>query len=254
MLPTILLAAAAASSIFPAPGTYRYTAALGAQRIGEWSVSVKGGESGTEIDENSSASFAGMQIGATASLVLGPDLAPTRYAGSYRTAGQNPTVNVALTPASATIVGGMAGRHEPSPRAEYATFRRDRTGLARRAFRPAGTAAAWGKSPVTWIAPITGQEQTIVKDSANPTPRPSSVPAQDVALSVRANPGDDLVRSGDARARRSHRSVAERRAYARTTLNSAGSNGGSEESRAVDRAASPKHGWTTSSRRRSYRE
>ena len=187
MLPTILLAVAAASSIFPAPGTYRYTAALSGQRIGEWSVSVKGDESGTEIDESSAASFAGMQLAATASLVLGPDLAPTRYAGSYRTAGQSPTVNVALTPTSATIVGGFGGSARTlalAPNTHH--FVVIEPGLARRALSPAGTAARLGEtSPVTWIAPITGQEQSIAKDSENPAPRPSSVPAQDVALAVR---------------------------------------------------------------------
>lgn len=186
MLPTILLAVAAASSIFPAPGTYRYTAALGGQRIGEWSVSVKGDESETEIDESSSASFAGVQVAATASLVLGPDLAPMRYAGSYRTGGQSPTVNVALTPTAATIVGGFGG----SPRTlalvpNTRHFVVIEPALLAGLFALPAQLHAWGDSPVTWIAPITAQEQSIAKDSENPAPRPSSVPAQDVALAVR---------------------------------------------------------------------
>ena len=185
MLPTILLAAAAASPLFPSAGTYRYTAALGAQRIGEWSVSVKTGDSGTEIDENSSGTFAGMQIEATASLVLGPDLAPTRYAGSYRTAGQIPTVNVALTPASATIVGGIGGSTRTlalEPNTHH--FVVIEPALLAGLFALPAQLAAWGESSVTWIAPITGQERTIVKDSTNPTPRPGSVAAQDLALSI----------------------------------------------------------------------
>ena len=186
MLPTILLAVAAASPSFPAPGTYRYTAVLGGQRIGEWSVSVKGDESGTQIDESSSASFAGVQVAATASLALGPDLAPTRYAGSYRTGGQSPTVSVALTPTSATIVGGFGGSSRtlalvPNTRHFVVIEPALLAGL----FALPAQLQAWGDSPVTWIAPITGQEKSIAKDSENPAGRPSSVPAQDVALAVR---------------------------------------------------------------------
>jgi hypothetical protein len=72
MLTTMLLAAATAA--FPAAGTYRYTAALNGQRIGEWAVTVKAGNGDTEIDESSSANVAGMALSATAVLVLGPDL------------------------------------------------------------------------------------------------------------------------------------------------------------------------------------
>jgi hypothetical protein len=185
MLPILL--AVAASSAFPAPGTYRYAAAVGGQRIGEWSVSVKAGDSGTEIDENSAGTFAGMQVAATASLVLGPDLAPTRYAGSYRTAGQSPTVNVALTPTSATIVGGIAESTRTlalEPNTHH--FVVIEPALLAGLFALPAQLQAWGDDPVTWVAPITSQEQTLAKSSANPGPRPSSVPAQDVGLSLQA--------------------------------------------------------------------
>ena len=186
MLATLLLAAAASSN-FPPPGTYRYTAALSGQRIGEWSVSVKGDASGTEIDESSSASFQGMQVAATASLVLGPDFAPTRYSGSYRTAGQSPTVSVALTATSATVVGGFVGSARTlalAPNTHH--FVVIEPALLAGLFALPAQLQAWGDSPVTWIAPITGQEQSIAKDSRNPALRPSSVPAQDVALAVRS--------------------------------------------------------------------
>ncbi len=145
MLPAMLLLAVAASAVFPAPGTYRYSASLSGQRIGEWSVSVKPSDGGSEIDENSTASFAGMQLAATASLVLAADLAPMRYEGSYRMAGQSPTVSVTLTPSSATIVGGIGAttRTLGAP-TEYPPFRRDRTGPAGGAFRAARTATSVG--------------------------------------------------------------------------------------------------------------
>ncbi|HEY1867259.1 MAG TPA: hypothetical protein VGG70_03125, partial [Candidatus Cybelea sp.] len=102
MLAGLLLAAIASPGpAFPAPGSYSYVAALNGQQIGRWSVAVKGADSGTEIDENSSASVMGMQLSAQAVLTLSPDLSPTRYDGHYRTPNQSPNVSVSLTPTSA---------------------------------------------------------------------------------------------------------------------------------------------------------
>lgn len=185
MLPAMLLAAVAASAAFPAPGTYRYAASLGGQRIGEWSVSVKPSDGGTEIDENSSASFSGMQLAATASLVLGPDLAPTRYEGSYRMAGQSPTVSVTLTPSSATTAGGISGSKRTlalAPNTHH--FVVIEPALLAGLFALPAQLRAWGDAAVTWIAPIAGQEQTIGTDAASPAPRPTAAPVQDIGLSM----------------------------------------------------------------------
>ena len=184
MLPAMLLAVVA-SAVFPAPGTYRYSATLGGQRLGEWSVSVKASAGGTEIDENSAATFAGMAVAATASLVLGSDLAPTRYEGSYRMAGQSPTVTVTLTPSSATVVGGISGSTrtlalQPNTRHFVVIEPALLAGL----FALPAQLRAWGDGAVTWIAPIPGQEQTIATGSASPAPRPTAAPQQDVALSL----------------------------------------------------------------------
>ncbi len=184
MLPAMLLAVVA-SAAFPAPGTYRYSATLGGQRLGEWSVSVKASDRGTEIDENSTAAFAGMAVAATASLMLGPDFAPTRYDGSYRMAGQTPTVSVTLTPSSATVVGGIGGSTrtlalEPNTRHFVVIEPALLAGL----FALPAQLRAWSDGAVTWIAPIPGQEQTITTDSASPAPRPPAAPQQDVALSM----------------------------------------------------------------------
>ncbi len=182
----MLLLAVGASPGFPAPGTYRYSASLSGQRIGEWSVSVKPSDGGSEIDESSTGSFSGMQLAATASLVLGPDLAPTRYGGSYRMAGQNPTVSVTLTPSSATIVGSIGGSTRTlalQPNTHH--FVVIEPALLAGLFALPAQLRAWGDAAVTWVAPIAGQEQTIAADSASPAPRPTAAPMQDVALSMR---------------------------------------------------------------------
>ncbi|HZV76457.1 MAG TPA: hypothetical protein VFF63_01710, partial [Candidatus Babeliales bacterium] len=74
MLPAILLAVTS-GALFPAVATYRYDASLNGRPIGVWSVSVKNSGDAFEVDETSSATIAGMQLAATAALVLGPDLA-----------------------------------------------------------------------------------------------------------------------------------------------------------------------------------
>src|SRR5271165_4276794 len=105
MLAVIL---AAATATFPAPGTYAYAASVAGQPVGQWSVTVKNGDASTEIDENSAATVAGMQLSAQAALVLGSDLSPQRYDGHYQTPGQSPNVSVSLGPTSATVVGAFS--------------------------------------------------------------------------------------------------------------------------------------------------
>jgi hypothetical protein len=105
-----LMLAAVTGAVFPAPGTYRYTASMGGQAIGSWSVSVSQDAAQTEIDESSNASLMGMQLAATAALALGTDLAPLKYTGTYKTPTQSLSVSVTLTPASATVVGALASQ------------------------------------------------------------------------------------------------------------------------------------------------
>lgn len=184
MLSTLLLAAVTATA-FPAGGTYRYSASLGGQRIGEWSVTVKPGGAGMEIDENSSASVAGMQLSAIAALVLGSDLAPVTYTGNYRMAMQNPSVSVTLTPTSATVIGALSPQPrqiplDPSTR----HFVVIEPGLLAGLFALPAQLASWKDPAVTWIAPATAQAQSL---SPNPSPastRPPDVASRDVVLAI----------------------------------------------------------------------
>lgn len=184
LLPALLLAAAA-SATFPAPGTYRYAATLGAQRIGEWSATVQGRSGDTVVDENSSAMFAGMQLAATASLVLSPDLAPVSYEGSYHMPGQNPTVTVSVTGRTATVSGTLMSQTQGAamlPGTEH--FVVVEPGLLAGLFVLPAQLDAWRESSVTWITPTSAQAQLLTIDPNATAPRPAGVPAKDVLLSI----------------------------------------------------------------------
>jgi len=184
MLSTLLLAALAATA-FPPPATYRYTGSLGGERVGSWSVTVSQDAQGTQLEENSSASIFGMPLSATASLVLGPDFAPVKYSGNYRTPSQSPAVSVVLTSSSATVIGAFS----PEPRqisldANSHHFVVIEPGLLAGLFALPAQLGAWKDSSVTWITPTSAQAESL---SANPAPsvaRPAGVPAGDVVLSI----------------------------------------------------------------------
>lgn len=184
LLPALLLAATA-SPTFPAPGTYRYAATLGAQRIGEWSATVQGRAGDMRVNENSSAMFAGMQLAATASLLLSPDLAPITYEGSYRVPGQNPTVTVSVTGGTATVSGTLTSqtqRVDLLPNTQH--FVVVEPGLLAGLFVLPAQLNAWKESSVTWITPTSAQAQLLTTNPNATAPRPAGVPAKDVLLSI----------------------------------------------------------------------
>jgi hypothetical protein len=180
-----MLLAALSGAPFPAPGTYRYTASMSGQSVGSWSVSVTQDSAQTTIAESSNANVMGMQLAATASLVLGPDLAPLRYGGQYRTPTQTLSVNVALTPNSATVVGALT----PAPQqltlaANTQRFVVIEPGLLAGLFALPAQMAAWKDPTVTWITPATAQAQPLTASSSSSAPRPANLPAQEAVLAI----------------------------------------------------------------------
>ncbi|HEY6325157.1 MAG TPA: hypothetical protein VIW73_01395 [Candidatus Cybelea sp.] len=184
LLSAILLAALSGAS-FPAPGTYRYTASMSGQPVGSWSVSVTQDSGQTTIAESSDANVMGMQLAATASLVLGPDLAPLHYGGQYRTPTQTPSVSVALTPNSATVVGALT----PAPQqltlaAHTRRFVVIEPGLLAGLFALPAQMAEWKDPAVTWITPATAQAQLLTASPTSAGPRPAGLSAQEAVLSI----------------------------------------------------------------------
>jgi hypothetical protein len=186
LISALLLAAAASGVGFPAPGSYRYSASMGAQRIGEWTVSVKAQNADTEIEENSSASVAGMQLTATASLVLGADLAPLSYSGNYRTPMQSPSPAVTLTATSATVTGAVTSSapRQLSLAANTHHFVVVEPGLLAGLFALPAQLAAWKETSVTWITPATGEAQELAVNPSSTQQTPSGVPSSDAVLSI----------------------------------------------------------------------
>lgn len=158
---------------------------MGGQRIGDWTATVESTNGNTQIDENSSATFAGMQLAATASLVLGRDLAPINYTGSYHTPGQNPTANVTLTATSATVSGTLTAHPQQLaliPNTRH--FVVIEPGLLAGLFALPTQIAVWQETMVTWITPTSAQAQSLTVSSPAATARPAGVPAQDAVLSI----------------------------------------------------------------------
>jgi hypothetical protein len=126
-----------------------------------------------------------MQLAATASLVLGTDLAPISYVGSYHAPGQNPTVNVTLTATSATVSGSLTS--QPQQLALIPNTRHFvviEPGLLCGLFVLPAQLAAWNDTTVTWITPTSAQVQALTVSSSSATARPAGVPAQDAVLSI----------------------------------------------------------------------
>jgi hypothetical protein len=185
LIAAFVLAVVAATTAFPAAGAYNYTASMSGEPIGQWNVTVKRNDSASEIDENSWASVMGMTLSAKATLALGSDLSPTSYTGNYLAAGQNVGVAVALTAASATITGTQSGSaHTVALGADTHHFVVIEPGLLAGLFVLPAQLASWNESTVTWVSPVTGAAQPLMRDSAAPPARPAGVPAQDVELSL----------------------------------------------------------------------
>lgn len=181
-----LLIAAAGATAFPSAGTYRYSASLGSQRIGEWSVTVKTRNGDTEVDESSAASVSGMQLTATASLLLDANLAPLRYAGTYRTPLQSPSPAVTLTATSATVTGAVtsAAPKQLSLAPNTRHFVVVEPGLLAGLFALPAQLASWKEPSVTWISPAIAQAQELAVDPSPTQQAPSGVPPHDVVLSI----------------------------------------------------------------------
>jgi hypothetical protein len=184
MLTALLLVAASSTPAFPPQGTYSYAASMSGQPVGTWSVAVKSIPSGTEIDESSAASLAGIALSAQAALVLGSDLSPARYDGHYTTPGQSPSVNVSLTGTSATVVGLTMQPKQVSLGANTHHFVVIEPGLLAGLFVLPAQLGAWNETAVTWITPTSAQTQVLTASPNAQEPRPQGVASRDALLSI----------------------------------------------------------------------
>ena len=183
-LPYVLAAATGAAPALP-QGSYRYSAALAGVSAGTSTLTVKGDGTTTQIDETASGSANGMQFSGTDELVLGTDLAPTQYQGTYSVAGQQSKVNVALTPTTATVSNSVSAAPQTfalDPAAKH--FVVIEPGLLSGMFALPAQMQAWNDSTVSAIAPGYGRVEALPPSPSASAQRPASVPASDVALAV----------------------------------------------------------------------
>jgi hypothetical protein len=186
-----LVAALAAGTPFVSVGSFRYTGTLEGQPAGSSSLNVTRDGDSTKIEESASGSLAGNTFTGKASLVLGADLAPIRYAGDYQIGAQHASAMAALTATSATVVGSLGGS-APQTLAlgrDSSHFVVIEPGLLAGLFALPAQMEAWKDPTVQVIAPASGQARSIAPDTkASPPPRPASVPATDASLSFTAGP------------------------------------------------------------------
>jgi hypothetical protein len=181
MLSTLMLLAATAGTPTIAAGTYTYSAAVGGKVAGTSVLTVKAGPP-IEIDEQASGGSGAQASTAKATLTLGADLAPISYTGDYNTAGTPVSVSATLTPTTATV-----GKQTYPLTGSTKHFVVAELGLTAGLFALPAQMQAWNNAAALVVAPaMVGMAGTIpiVPDSTLAGSRPSTVPAQDLALSI----------------------------------------------------------------------
>jgi hypothetical protein len=193
------------------------------QPAGHWTLNVKAGSDGTEIDEDSVATFMGVQMSAKAALVLGPDFSPVKYDGNYRAAG-------AQSDRQRRATSSQGNRYEftqappakisgSSPTARHLVI--IDPGLAAGLFVLPARLARVARDSVTWVTPISAEAASLAAQSRAELAAGWRA-ANDVAIygagrHPREESGNDLVRSVNDGARSDRRNpIAERGSYPRT--------------------------------------
>jgi hypothetical protein len=181
MLSTLMLLAATAGTPTIAPGTYTYNAAVAGKIAGTSVLTVKAGPP-MEIDEQATGGSGAQASSAKATLMLGPDLAPISYTGDYNTAGTPVSVAATLTPTTATV-----GKQTYPLTGSAKHFIVVELGLSAGLFVLPAQMQAWNDTTALIVAPaMVGMAGTIPvsPDSTLAGARPSTVPAQDLALAI----------------------------------------------------------------------
>ena len=182
-LPLVLAAMPLLSTPSIAAGTYSYRASIGGQSTGTSTIVVKHGAADTVIDEQSSGSIGGMNASATATLVLGPDLSPASYSGSYVGQGQSATTTLSVVGHGANLTGpgGPQAFTLLPPATHFAVI--DGALLAGFIALPAQM-QAWNDAPIDAIAPIYGRAIPLSTEPATAAVRPAGIAAKDIALGI----------------------------------------------------------------------
>lgn len=177
----LTLGASAASTPAIAPGTYTYNASLNGQAVATSVITITADGSSTVLTEKGSGSAQGQSGNASATLTLGPDLAPTAYEAQGSIGSQALKDSASFNGSSASVTGmqgtksfNLLGSTKHFVVVDLGTF--------------AGFVAlpaqmkAWNNAAVLAVIPSYGQSLPIVPDATQQPARPASVPGTDVAL------------------------------------------------------------------------
>jgi hypothetical protein len=165
-----------------APGTYTYTATLAGATVGTSTLVVKNVGTSTEIDEKVTGTISGSDASANDTLVLGADLGPLTYQMSATEDGSplKDSATIANTTANVTDVHGKSASIDLQ--ADTKHFVVADFGLFAGLLPLPAQMRAWNNSPVLVVVPMLGRSAPISPDANATAKRPSTVPANDVAL------------------------------------------------------------------------
>ncbi|MHB8146592.1 MAG: hypothetical protein ACYDGM_04930 [Vulcanimicrobiaceae bacterium] len=182
-LPLVLAAMPVVMAPSIAAGTYSYRSSIAGQSAGNSTILVTHTATETEIEEQTSGTIGGMDASAKATLVLGADLSPASYTGSYVGAGRSATTTLSVTGSTASLTGpaGPQAFTLLAPATHFVVI--DGALLAGFMALPAQM-QAWSDAPIDAIAPVYGRAVSLTAEAAVAAVRPTGVAANDVALAI----------------------------------------------------------------------
>ena len=164
-------------------GTYHYVSSIGGQPTGTSTIIITRTATSTQIREQDSATIAGQQATASATLGLGSDLAPLTYTASYQGAGQSAATTANVTGATASLTG-PAGPQTVALLAPATHFVVIDGALLTGFLALPAQMQTWNNAPVLALAPIYGRSIALSTDASTATKRPANLPAADVNVSL----------------------------------------------------------------------
>lgn len=165
-----------------APGTYTYNATLAGATVGTSTLVVKNVGTSTEIDEKVTGQISGSGASANDTLVLGADLAPVTYQLSATQDGSPLKDSATIANATANIVDvhGKSASFDLGANTKHfvvADF-----GVFAGLLPLPAQMRTWNNAPVLVVVPSLARSVALTPDASASAQRPSSVPANDVAL------------------------------------------------------------------------
>jgi hypothetical protein len=179
--------AAAVTIHEPIPsGVYRYVQTISGQTAEKTTITVKRRAGEIIISDTTNGSHSGDAFSSSDTMVLGPDLAPRRYAGWIRVRGRTSTATVTIRATSAVAVGtathGQPRTFTPLPMTQHLVL--IAPPLFGGLFALPAQLNAWHASAVTVVRASFGDARILSTAREALLPRPPEVPKRDRDFSI----------------------------------------------------------------------